>query len=177
MGRTCAIFHRYPPVAVAVGILMPASPPLPSLPVRRGVTLLELLVVLVLMGIAAAVVAPALRPPAEGRIGAQRSPATAETLVAEARRTAIRRGEPLRLRLDPDGAWALVTFREGEILTGGRIDLGASATALDLRIDAMGSCTPAGGLDARLRAEGRTFDPLACDALRTGTAGREARTP
>ena len=141
---------------------MPATPSFPPLPVRRGVTLLELLVVLVLMGIAAVVVAPALSrpvlPPASGG-----TDAVAE-LVASARRAAIRRGEPVRLRLAPDGVWALVADRNGAVIASGRVPAGRpdDAETVDVRIDAMGSCTPAGALNARLQRTERAFDPLAC---------------
>ena len=156
---------------------MPLSPSFQPPPVRRGVTLLELLVVLVLMGIAAAGVAPALRPPLASRAGDGRGPADVDELIATARRTAIRRGEPLRLRVATDGVWALVAFRDGTLLSGGRLaaatrlasrrrdatpGTSARGTALDLRIDAMGSCMPAGALDAQLNANRRVFDPLTC---------------
>jgi prepilin-type N-terminal cleavage/methylation domain-containing protein len=135
--------------------------------VRRGVTLLELLVVLVVMGIAAAVVAPALVRPVARPAGASGS---VESLVADARRTAIRRGQPVRLRLAADGVWALVAASDGAFLASGRAARTGSLDRqdIDLRIDAMGSCTPAGGLDVRLHRDDRAFDPLACRARPVG---------
>lgn len=65
---------------------------------RRGVTLLELLVVVVLLGLGAALVAPALR--VSGR--PQLDPLQ-EALQA-ARRDAVRRGETVQVRRD-DGQW------------------------------------------------------------------------
>ena len=147
---------------------MPATPPSQSLPVRRGVTLLELLVVLVLMGLAAAVVAPTLVRSGPPRLDDETDGDAARdagALVANARRTAIRRGEPLRLRLASDGVWALVSFRDGGVISTGRTGVDSSeARALDLRIDAMGGCIPSGAYDVRLQAAERAFDPLVCRA-------------
>lgn len=126
---------------------------------RRGVTLLELLVVLVLMGISAAVVAPALNPPAESRAN------SSVALVERARRAATARGEPVRLQIAADGAWAIVSLREGIHIGRGHMnsaDIGnADLVARDLRIDAMGSCTPSPTNGRWMGAAGR-FDPLSC---------------
>lgn len=134
---------------------------------RRGVTLLELLVVLVVMGIAASVVAPALgRPvaPVSGEAG------SVARLIADARRTAIRRGQPVRLRLATDGVWALVAVADGALIASGRTgrDSVPDARDIDIRIDAMGSCTPAGSLNLRLQQDDHAFDPLACRASSGG---------
>ncbi len=134
---------------------------------RRGVTLLELLVVLVILGIAAAFVGPPLlstRPRND-------SPAQqVETLLTSVRRGAVQRGEPVRLRLEDDGAWAVVGQRSGSIVDTGR--LAASARRLDITVDPRGTCTPvqasrgANGASARDSAvgalNGLSFDPLAC---------------
>ena len=162
---------------------MPIVPsPIPSYPVGRalrmtrstrsvrgGVTLIELLVVLVLLAVTAAVVLPVLTPPATAT-----DDDPAATVVASARREAIRRGEPLRLRIDTDGVWALVTLHDGVAIEGGRL-LGvtraadnavrpaadnyttATGIALVLTIDALGSCQP-GDHDAH----GTSYDPLTC---------------
>ncbi len=162
---------------------MPIVPsPIPSYPVRRalrmtrstrssrrGVTLIELLVVLVLLAVTAAIVLPALTPPA-----AASDDDPAATVVASARRLAIRRGEPLRLRIDTDGVWALVTLHDGVALDGGRFrrvtrsgdnraERAADNTttgagiALVLTIDALGSCQPGDQL-----AHGESYNPLTC---------------
>lgn len=135
---------------------VPVIPSLLLIPERRGLTLLELLVVLVLMALAAAVVAPVLLRPAMASVD------RADALVTAARRTAIRRGQPLRLRLDADGVWGLVSERTGDPVEYGRLDttgVSVSATrarSLDLHIDAMGTCMPANAGD------GGAFDPFAC---------------
>ena len=138
---------------------MPAIQFAPPFRARRGVTLLELLVVLVLMGISAAIVVPALQPPVELRSD------SAAAVVERARRAAIARGEPVRLRIETDGVWALVSLREGDPIGSGRSSAAhkpnAAATAIDLRIDAMGSCTP-GSVRADLVNAIVRFDPLSC---------------
>lgn len=136
-------------------------------------TLIELLVVLMLLAVTAAVVLPALTPPA---IGADDDPTA--TVVASARRVAIRRAEPVRLRIDRDGVWALVTLHDGVTIDGGRLrnvgreakrgakrgaqkssatDTSDAGIAVVLTIDALGSCQP--GDHA---AHDGSYDPLAC---------------
>jgi len=66
-----------------------------------GFTLLELLVVLILMALAAGFVAPALIVPAE----ADRAPLIA--LLQTTRETAVQRGETLRLGIGSSGRWRL----------------------------------------------------------------------
>ena len=127
--------------------------------VRRGVTLLELLVVLILLAVTAAVVLPTFMPPSTT---ADADPTA--TVVASARRVAIRRGEPLRLRIANDGVWALVTLHDGVAVDAGRLtvkqfadDAPTVSTGLVLTIDALGSCQPDHG-----SAAGATYDPLTC---------------
>ena len=138
---------------------MPAIQFVPPFPTRRGVTLLELLVVLVLMGISAAVVVPALDPPLEMRGD------NAAALLKRARQAAISRGEPVRLRIERDGTWALVSLREGVPIGSGRVSSvsapNVDAATIDLRIDAMGSCTPAYTSAVSMNGLQR-FDPLSC---------------
>ena len=132
--------------------------------VRRGVTLLELLVVLVLLAVTAAVVLPTFMPPST-TAGADPT----ATVVASARRVAIRRGEPLRLRIASDGIWALVTLHDGVAIDAGRLktvkqfadDAHAVSTELVLTIDALGSCQPGDG-SAYGSVYGATYDPLTC---------------
>lgn len=149
---------------------------------RRGVTLIELLVVLVLLAVSAAVVLPALMPPS-----AKAEAAPEAGVIATARRIAIRRGEPLRLRIDRDGVWALVTLHGGDVLEGGRLrvareatpsattrasDSAESTSAVVLTIDALGSCQPGDG-----RGQGVSYDPLTCrwNIAATRTASLPAR--
>ena len=150
-----------------VPIAMPSSPldsspraTTPPRPVRRGVTLLELLVVLILLAVTAAVVMPALRPPSTT---VEADPAA--TVVASARRVAIRRGEPLRLRIASDGVWGLVTLHDGVVIDAGQLrkanpepdNAQSGVNEIVLTIDALGSCHPADG-----SSNGATYDPLRC---------------
>lgn len=122
---------------------------------------------LVLLGLSAVLVLPALLPP---------SPATVNplaTVVSTARHLAVRRGEPVRLRIAADGAWAVVAMRDGAHIDGGRLR-GAVANrsetnlsgiaggrdgdvVADLSIDAMGSCYA-----ETIRSGVTGFDPLTC---------------
>ncbi len=123
---------------------------LPSpLPVARGVTLLELLIVLTLMGISAALVVPVFvrQVPASHTDG--------DSLVAAARRTAIRRAEPLRVRLLSNGAWLVTAIRDGAIVDSGHVRNPLPDT--ELLLDALGGCVPASG-----SASAQSFDPLTC---------------
>lgn len=125
--------------------------------VRRGVTLLELLVVLTLMGAAAALVAPALgRWPSSGPSGSE---AAVAAVITSARRQAIRRAEPLRVRVAADGVWALVSQRDGTVIDSGRVALTDDATSptMDVLIDALGTCMPPAG-----RVGDAALDVLTC---------------
>lgn len=156
---------RYPCVQLAVGSLVTVpSLPRPSpdrfarsrvhIGARSGVTLLELLVVVVVLAASAAVVLPSLRPPAA-------TPAAAENaLISATRRTAISRGEPVRLRLDADGAWGVVGARTGTVIDTGRIN--AHPRAVEVTVDPRGSCTPVASPRTASVPGGLSFDPLAC---------------
>jgi prepilin-type N-terminal cleavage/methylation domain-containing protein len=143
------------PSLAPVGVMRPSRR-------RRGVTLLELLIVLVLMGIAAAVVAPMLRLATP----AVASPAAA--VLQRARQAAVRRAEPLRVELAADGAWRLTSQRDGVAIDSGsvaRADIPASglADAGAWLVDALGGCLPA-PRDARSLPErgGLPYDALGC---------------
>lgn len=143
---------------------------------RRGVTLLELLVVLVLMAIASALVLPAIRFPrsvaslqddgneAESSatdrkpFGLMPSPEVDEVLT-QARRLAIKRGEPVRLRVATDGVWAIVAASSGEALESGHV-AGALSWQPDLTVDAVGTCMLQSSVAPRVNAA--TWDALAC---------------
>ncbi len=123
---------------------------------RAGLTLLELLVVLTLLGLAAALAAPALRPPAA-------PPATplART-VAEARATALRRAEALQLDVDSDGGWRLRA--RDSVLARGQLDARAAGDALPLRlaISPLGVCVPEPRDDAPVDAVPAVWDAAGC---------------
>lgn len=117
---------------------------------RAGLTLLELLVVIVIIAITTAVVPLAWRT-------TRASQGTAlDELAQSARREAIRRGEVLRLQVDADGAWVLAARDGANILETGRIV--APDEALSLHVDALGTCRPG----ADVSGAGASFDMLGC---------------
>ena len=102
---------------------------------RRGVTLLELIVVLSLLGLMLAVVAPSFIIPAA------RSESDFARVLETARRTAILRAEPVTLSFADDGPWRLdgdATPGAPPIATG---LLGASpGRSGRVRISPLGTC-------------------------------------
>ena len=138
---------------------------------RRGVTLLELLVVLVLMGIAAALVVPALRFPSnsltadDGQFLARQqvsgliSTPEVDGVLANARRIALKRGEPVRLRVASDGVWAIAPLNGGNAIQNGRVTQPLSWQP-DLTIDAIGTCVLSANVVPRTGAS--AWDALAC---------------
>jgi prepilin-type N-terminal cleavage/methylation domain-containing protein len=117
--------------------------------VHRGVTLLELLIVLVLMGLAAGLVAPMLRPIAASTGAAD------VAIVAAARRRAVQRAEPLRLRFTRAGAWTVRSVASGEVLDSGSARGGLAEG--EWLLDPLGACLPASG-----SASAAAFDALMC---------------
>ncbi|WP_309670445.1 prepilin-type N-terminal cleavage/methylation domain-containing protein [Gemmatimonas sp.] len=131
---------------------------------RAGLTLLELLVVLVILAITTALVPLAWRSPrATGE-------SALDGLTQTARRAAIRRGEELRLRVDADGAWVLAAREGTDVLETGRI--AAPAAPVSLRVDALGTCRPGGDIAATGHAaSGVSFDMLGCRFLSIAAPG------
>lgn len=124
-------------------------------PARRGFTLVEILVVLIMMGLAAALVAPAL-------LGPRHHAASVNDLVASARAAAARRGEVLYLSIEPTGRWRLeggANPLEGT-LAAGRVEpfLAAPVTLI---VSPLGSCA----FDVRSAAAATaiTLEPLTCE--------------
>jgi len=119
---------------------------------RRAVTLLELLVVLVLLGLSWAVVLPALRLPA---------PAALESALVRARALAVHRGEAVRLETSPDGRWQVVATADTErsvLLAGSPSDGAAAAPMPSVVISALGNCLPEGPWAPGAGA----WDPVRC---------------
>ncbi len=122
--------------------------------VLNGYTLIEVIVVLVIMGLAAALVAPALlRSPMYDR---QRQ---LTDLVQSARSAAADKGEIVYVRIEPTGDWHM-EGTEGAF-SRGRMDR-LSAAPLTLIVSPVGSCS----FDVRSTAAAAAvtaLDPLTCD--------------
>lgn len=117
---------------------------------RAGLTLLELLVVLAILAITTALVPLAWRAPRPTTTSAL------DELTHTARRTAIRRGEELRLEVSADGLWALVARNGAVVVQTGR--LSGPASPVSLRIDALGTCRPG----REMASDTAAFDMLHC---------------
>ena len=101
---------------------------------RPGYTLVEMLVVMVLLAVAAAVVAPSLMFRREDSLSFSK-------LVATGRQAAIRRAEVLRLHIERSGDWELTEdSSSGEILMRGR--LSNTWGSADLLFSPLGTCGP-----------------------------------
>lgn len=109
-----------------------------------GFTLLEIVVVLVLLGLAAALVTPAF----------QSGPAPDEGLrsvLAATRETAVRRAQTLVLQVDDGGSWRIVAAGDSTALGTGHFTDGTKG--LRIRVNPLGACFNEGarstvGLDA-----------------------------
>lgn len=143
---------------------------------RRGVTLFELLVVLVLMTISAALVWPAIssvpdrlvdseaQDPADvlQRQAGQATPlpdAAVDPVLTSARRAAIKRGEPVRVRVERDGVWAIVSVKGGLAIETGRVAM-ELAWLPDVVVDALGTCLLSPNVSRPAGAQ--SWDALAC---------------
>lgn len=138
---------------------------------RAGLTLLELLVVLVILAITTMIVPLAWRTPRADEGSAL------DRLTRTARREAIRRGEELRLRVDADGVWVLAARDGTDILETGRVATPTAATSL--RVDALGTCRPGTDMTTDMTTAGSTgaaasFDMLACRYLPSGAVAAGA---
>jgi prepilin-type N-terminal cleavage/methylation domain-containing protein len=123
---------------------------------RRGFTLLEILVVLILMGIAAGLVIPVLLPPR----GLDASPLS--ELVRSARQTAARRGETLYVTMSASGQWRFdgaASLDQGPLATGALDDYQAPGGTLV--VSPIGTCA----FDVRSGAAAQAIplDHLTCE--------------
>ncbi len=123
---------------------------------RSGFTLLEVLVVLILMGLAAGLAAPALVQPR------RTEDSTLPTLIARARGVAVSRGEIVYLRIAPTGRWHLqgaASLREGD-LAQGRLE-GFQGGDITLVFSPIGTCAP--DVRSARGTQAVTLDPLTCE--------------
>lgn len=112
---------------------MPGSPPPGMTPSpRRGHTLWEMVVVLLLLGAIAALVAPAvgtLRPSRDDEVS--RTTEVLLQLLAQARRTALERGQTIDVVVDPAGARAWIIARDNDaVRLAGAVSLAVDARAV-----------------------------------------------
>jgi prepilin-type N-terminal cleavage/methylation domain-containing protein len=124
---------------------------------RSGFTLVEVIVVLILLAVSAALVAPAILFPEREATSAL------VPVVNAARQLAARRGETLYLQVASDGKWRVfgaASLTEGAI-TEGRLEDNYEAPAFTLVIAPIGSC----GFDVASANVARVLDidPLTCE--------------
>ncbi len=133
-----------------------------------GFTLVELVVVLVLLALAATLAAPALRPRSDGALRGLAG------LIPGARSAAARRGETMHLRIAASGDWHLeggASPAGGPVLTGHVEPF--RGLPLTLIVSPIGTC----GFDARSAAAATAIrlDPLSCELSRA--PGRAESSP
>lgn len=120
---------------------------------RQGFTLLEVTVILVLLAVAAAVVAPVFR-------GATEPNDDLRGILAGARELSVRRAESLTLQVDPRGAWRLTPTTDTTTLASGT--LSATSRATRIRVTPLGACFSEGPGAAN-------WDAIACAATGSRT--------
>ncbi len=122
----------------------------------HGYTLIEVIVVLVLMALAASLVAPAFVAP-------QARQAAITEVIGQARALAMRRAEAVELRIELSGAWRVdgTAATTTGPLTAGTISPAPSA-ALTLVFSPLGAC--ASDVVTAGAAEVLHLDPLTCEA-------------
>jgi prepilin-type N-terminal cleavage/methylation domain-containing protein len=124
-----------------------------------GFSLVEVIVVLALLALATALVAPALIVPEEAQDSALSS------IVDGVQELAIRRGETLRLQLTTEGSWHVEAGASGSgsVLAEGRLEGALQVPPFTLVASPIGTC----GFDVRSSGAAGlpAVDPLTC-ALR-----------
>ena len=102
---------------------------------RRGVTLLELIVVIALLGLILGIAAPAFIVPSP------KPQSELATVIATAKRAAILRGDPVTLAFLESGVWQIdgeaTPTAAAPIATG---KLGAAVGAFRIHVSPMGTC-------------------------------------
>jgi prepilin-type N-terminal cleavage/methylation domain-containing protein len=118
----------------------------------RGFTLLEIVVTLVLLGLAAALVAPAFRiePTSEQDI---------RKVLAGTRETAVRRAQTLVLEVDDRGSWRILASGDTSAIGSGRFTDGTRD--LRIRVNPLGACFNEG-------ASAIALDAVACAITKAG---------
>ena len=133
----------------------------------RGFTLIEVVVVLMLIGLAAALALPALLRPQAAESGLK-------TLVVNARETAIRRGETVFLRIGASGEWRIDGSSGGsDSLLMGHIE--PFSAPLTLLVTPTGTCML--DVPSVMAAPDIQLDPLTCEIRVPRPAQSSASVP
>ncbi len=119
---------------------------------RSGITLVELLVVLVVLGLGTALVAPALVFPDD------EEPGRYERVLESGVELAAAREQVVRLVVASDGRWSILAPGQTATLAEGRFDR-FQGPAFALAISPLGSCGAEPGSDPPFEV-----DPLTCAA-------------
>lgn len=137
--------------------LMPPLPTTRRFRERAAFTLLEIVVTLVLLGLAAALVAPAFR--------SRTTPdENLRSVLAATRETAVRRAQTLVLQVNDRGSWRVIAPSDSSAVGAGRLTDGT--TNLRIRVNSLGACFNEGARGAV------KLDAVACAVAGTGTGGR-----
>ena len=126
---------------------------------RRGFTLVEILVVLIILGVAFTLTIPSLVSP--------RAPEDAMQRVVDlARRTAIRRAGGVRLSIEAGGAWSLESSSGLDPDLGTGTLLWPHAFPVTIHISALGACM----LEAPALQQVVAIDPVRCRLAMGGSS-------
>jgi prepilin-type N-terminal cleavage/methylation domain-containing protein len=120
---------------------------------RTGLTLIELLIVIAILAIAAAIVYPNVFPPSE----APAAPSE-ETLLEQARSTAVARAQVLRVDVAANGAWKIVSESAADSVLHSGTLAEAPVAAYAVRVTELGVCLPV----ASEQREGPAVDAVSC---------------
>jgi prepilin-type N-terminal cleavage/methylation domain-containing protein len=123
-------------------------------PLRSGLTLIEVMIVIAILAIIAAIVYPNVFRPKPTLA------ATEMTVVEHAKALAIARAETVRVSIERDGTWQIVSesaHGSTPLATGSLSE--APPQALVLRVTQLGTCLPVEGATAN---EGAAVDAVSC---------------